>query len=55
MVSQFSESGGYFRSGAFPQARTALERVASALAVKREVELPEAQRARAAAYGQTAT
>jgi aspartyl-tRNA(Asn)/glutamyl-tRNA(Gln) amidotransferase subunit A len=48
-------AGGYFRSGAFPQARTALERVASALAVKREVELPEAQRARAAAYVITAS
>jgi 1-carboxybiuret hydrolase len=48
-------AGGYFRSGAFPQARTALERVASALGVKREVELPEAQRARAAAYVITAS
>src|SRR5262249_50832879 len=34
----------------FPQARTALARVASALGVEREVEIPEAQRARAAAY-----
>ena len=43
-------AGGYFRKGAFPQAQTAVERVASALGVRREIEIPEAQRARAAAY-----
>src|SRR5262249_50113718 len=43
-------AGGYFRSGLFPQARTALARVASALGVEREGEIPEGQRARAAAY-----
>src|SRR5262245_8649911 len=43
-------AGGYFRKGAFPQAQTALERVAAALKVKREIEIPEAARARAAAY-----
>ncbi|MGE0034715.1 MAG: AtzE family amidohydrolase [Xanthobacteraceae bacterium] len=48
-------AGGYFRAGAFPEARTALERVADALGVSDEVELPEARRARAAAYTITAT
>ena len=43
-------AGGYFQQGAFPEALEALSRVASALRVKREVELPEAARARAAAY-----
>jgi aspartyl-tRNA(Asn)/glutamyl-tRNA(Gln) amidotransferase subunit A len=39
----------------FPEARTALERVASALAVTREIEIPEARRARAAAFVITAS
>jgi 1-carboxybiuret hydrolase len=43
-------AGGYFRTGAFPQAQTALARVTAALGVKREIEIPEARRARAAAY-----
>jgi AtzE family amidohydrolase len=43
-------AGGYFQRGAFPEALTALERVAAALGASREIELPEAQRARAAAY-----
>jgi aspartyl-tRNA(Asn)/glutamyl-tRNA(Gln) amidotransferase subunit A len=43
-------AGGYFRKGAFPEALQAIERVANALGVSREVEIPEAQRARAAAY-----
>jgi AtzE family amidohydrolase len=43
-------TGGYFRKGAFPEARAALERVAAALGAKREIELPEVERARAAAY-----
>jgi len=43
-------AGGYFRKGAFPEARAAVERVAAALGAKREIELPEAERARAAAY-----
>jgi AtzE family amidohydrolase len=46
---------GYFRDGVFPEARTALERVASALAVTREVDIPEARRARAAAFVITAS
>ena len=48
-------AGGYFRKGAFPEARIALERVAVALGAKREIEIPEAERARAAAYVITAT
>jgi aspartyl-tRNA(Asn)/glutamyl-tRNA(Gln) amidotransferase subunit A len=41
---------GYFRKGAFPEARVAIDRVASALHVNRDIEIPEAHRARAAAY-----
>ena len=48
-------AGGYFGKGAFPEARIALDRVAAALHVKRDVEIPEAARARAAAYVITAT
>ena len=48
-------AGGYFRAGAFPEAQAALERVAAALGVTREIEIPEAARARAAAYVITAT
>jgi aspartyl-tRNA(Asn)/glutamyl-tRNA(Gln) amidotransferase subunit A len=47
-------AGGYFRTGAFPEAQTALARVAAALRVKDEIEIPEAKRARAAAYVITA-
>jgi AtzE family amidohydrolase len=47
-------AGGYFRAGAFPEARTALDRVAAALGVTDEIEIPEARRARAAAYVITA-
>jgi 1-carboxybiuret hydrolase len=43
-------AGGYFRTGLFPEAHTALARVAAALGVTAEIELPEAKRARAAAY-----
>jgi AtzE family amidohydrolase len=43
-------AGGYFRKGAFPEALAAVERVAAALGAKREIELPEAERARAAAF-----
>jgi AtzE family amidohydrolase len=48
-------AGGYFKKGAFPEAIEAVNRVAKALSVKQEVELPEAARARAAAYVITAT
>ena len=43
-------AGGYFRRGAMPEAAAALDRVAQALGAAREVELPEAHRARAAAF-----
>jgi aspartyl-tRNA(Asn)/glutamyl-tRNA(Gln) amidotransferase subunit A len=48
-------AGGYFRKGAFPEALQAIEQVAKALSVSRDIELPEAQRARAAAYVITTT
>jgi aspartyl-tRNA(Asn)/glutamyl-tRNA(Gln) amidotransferase subunit A len=48
-------AGGYFRKGASPEAREAMQRAAKALAVKREIEIPEAERARSAAYVITAT
>jgi 1-carboxybiuret hydrolase len=47
-------AGGYFNKGAFPEAHVAIDRVASALHVNRDVEIPEAHRARAAAYVITA-
>jgi len=43
-------AGGYFKTSLSSEAREAMSRVAKALSVTREVELPEAARARAAAY-----
>ncbi|HEX7882931.1 MAG TPA: AtzE family amidohydrolase [Afipia sp.] len=43
-------AGGYFRKNLFPEAREAVTRVARILSATREVEIPEAARARAAAY-----
>jgi len=48
-------AGGYFRRGASPEALAALDRVAVALGAAEEVEIPEARRARSAAYVITAT
>jgi aspartyl-tRNA(Asn)/glutamyl-tRNA(Gln) amidotransferase subunit A len=48
-------AGGYFGRGLSPEARGALERVAAALGVSQVVEIPEAERARSAAYVITAT
>jgi 1-carboxybiuret hydrolase len=48
-------AGGYFRKGLFADVQQAMERVANALNVRREVEIPEAERARSAAYVITAT
>jgi 1-carboxybiuret hydrolase len=48
-------AGGYFRAGMFPEAQTALARIAAALGAEAEIELPQAQRARAAAYVITAS
>jgi len=41
---------GHFKRGAAPEALAALARVAQALGVTREIEIPEAARARAAAF-----
>ncbi len=43
-------AGGYFASGGDPEAFAAVARVAEALGATRTVEIPEARRARAAAY-----
>ena len=43
-------AGGYFQANVFPEAQEAVARVAKALNATRIVELPEAARARAAAY-----
>jgi aspartyl-tRNA(Asn)/glutamyl-tRNA(Gln) amidotransferase subunit A len=48
-------AGGYFKQGAFPEALEALARVAKATGAKNEIEIPEAARARAAAYIITCT
>jgi aspartyl-tRNA(Asn)/glutamyl-tRNA(Gln) amidotransferase subunit A len=48
-------AGGYFRLGMLPEAKEAVARVATALGVTREIEIPEAQRARAAAFVITAS
>src|SRR5436190_3879444 len=43
-------AGGYFKRGASPEALAAVARVAKALDVTSEIEIPEAERARAAAF-----
>jgi 1-carboxybiuret hydrolase len=43
-------AGGYFQKNVFPEASAAVARVAKALGTTRIVEIPEAARARAAAY-----
>jgi aspartyl-tRNA(Asn)/glutamyl-tRNA(Gln) amidotransferase subunit A len=48
-------AAGYFRKGASAEASEAMQRVAAALGAVREIELPEVQRARSAAYVITAT
>ncbi|HET7883953.1 MAG TPA: AtzE family amidohydrolase [Acetobacteraceae bacterium] len=47
---RIASAGGYFRAGAGTEALAALDRVAIALDAMRQVELPEAAGARAAAY-----
>src|SRR6202035_3759637 len=42
--------GGYFQNNVFPEATEAVARVARALGATRTIEIPEAARARAAAY-----
>ena len=46
---------GYFAKNVFPEAREAVSRVARALSATQEVDIPEAARARAAAYVITTT
>jgi len=48
-------AGGYFQQAAFPEAIAALDRVAKALNATQQIEIPEATRARAAAYVISAT
>jgi len=48
-------AGGYFKKGAAAEALAALDRVAKAAGARDEVEIPEAARARAAAYVITTT
>jgi 1-carboxybiuret hydrolase len=43
-------AGGYFRADVFAEAKTAVARVATALGVTGEIDVPEAERARAAAF-----
>lgn len=47
---RIAKAGGYFEANVFPEAQEAVGRVVKALGVTRSVELPEAARARAAAY-----
>src|SRR5215210_7240327 len=47
---RISIAGGYFQNNLFPEASEAVARVAKALGISRMVEIPEATRARAAAY-----
>ena len=47
---RIATASGYFRAGAGPEALAALDHVAEALDVNRQIELPEVGRARAAAY-----
>ena len=48
-------AGGYFQNNVFPEAVEAVSRVAKALDATTTVEIPEAARARAAAYVITTT
>lgn len=47
---RIAKASGYFETNLFPEAREAVDRVVKALGITRSVELPEAARARAAAY-----
>jgi 1-carboxybiuret hydrolase len=48
-------AGGYFRKAASAEAVEAMQRASTALGIKLEIEIPEAERARSAAYVITAT
>jgi len=43
-------AGGYFQDRAFPEATQTMEKVAAGLGITRQVEIPQADRARAAAF-----
>lgn len=47
---RIARAGGYFRANSMPAAAQAVDRICGALDIDREVEVPEAARARAAAY-----
>ena len=47
---RIASAGGFFRSGAAPEALLALDAIAAALGVTETVTIPEARRARSAAY-----
>jgi AtzE family amidohydrolase len=52
---RIASAGGYFRAGASPEALAALDAIAGALGASETVTIPEAQRARSAAYIITTT
>jgi aspartyl-tRNA(Asn)/glutamyl-tRNA(Gln) amidotransferase subunit A len=52
---RIASAGGYFRAGAAPEALSALDGIASALGATETITIPEAQRARSAAYVITTT
>jgi aspartyl-tRNA(Asn)/glutamyl-tRNA(Gln) amidotransferase subunit A len=47
---RIARAGGYFRASQMPEATAAVDHICAALQVTREIEIPEAARARAAAY-----
>ncbi len=47
---RIASASGYFQQNVFPEATEAVSRVANALGVDRTIEIPQAARARAAAY-----
>lgn len=47
---RIARAGGHFRSALFAEAEEAVSQVCTALGVSREIDIPEAARARAAAY-----
>jgi 1-carboxybiuret hydrolase len=47
---RIASAGGYFRAGASPEALTALDAIAAAVGATETITIPEAQRARSAAY-----
>jgi 1-carboxybiuret hydrolase len=52
---RIASAGGYFRAGAAPEALGALDSIAAALGATETITIPEAQRARSAAYIVTTT